>query len=99
MKVWISLFVVLCFAGIARAQVPAEYPFMPLDNPAYADLKTWSGKDTNSYCCFSDPVKNPCQMTRYEFAVQVTRAIKFVTRFQAVNKNKADLITKFMLVT
>jgi hypothetical protein len=76
MKLWICLFAVLCFTGIVRAQVPAEYPDVPLDNQSYADLKIWSGKDTDSYCCFSDPVKNPCQLTRYEFAVAVARAIE-----------------------
>lgn len=70
MKIWISLFAVLCFAHIAHAQAPVENPDVPMDNPAYNDLRRLVQYDL---------VANPHEgmytffpfMTRYEFAVSV----------------------------
>ena len=68
MKIWISLFVVLCSTQIARAQVPAEYPDVPLKNQAYADI----------YFLYDRaPLDERRAMTRYEFAIAVARFCSF----------------------
>lgn len=67
MKIWISLFAVLCFAGFARAQAPDE--MVPFDNSVYKDLYQVVQYDLAPHP-YAGRLK-VYEMTRYEFAIRV----------------------------
>ena len=75
MKIWISLLAVLCFANIACAQSPEEYPDVTLNNPVYADIDVfYTSDDIPFISCYSSPLPNQRRaLTRYEFAIAVAR--------------------------
>lgn len=71
MKIWISLFAVFCFAGISRAQAPAESPVVPLNNPAYADMNFLIDSETDGICFYGGTQVWSRGMSRLSFAVTI----------------------------
>jgi len=67
-KFVLSLGVLLCCAGASHAQ--AEYPDVPMDDSAYADINLLSQPGVMDNCYGS---VGPRAMTRYEFAVAIAR--------------------------
>ena len=88
-KLLLSLGVLLCCLSAAHAQ--AEYPDVPFDDPAYADIELLVEPGILDNCY--GPA-GPRAMTRYEFAVVIARLLSPVMESRATrDKKSADFLS------
>jgi len=71
-KFLLSLCVLLCCAVASHAQIENEYPDVPLDDSAYADIAVLGINVVISGECYFGGPRNPAR-TPYEFAVTIAR--------------------------